>query len=200
MPADSAKIFLEEATIKYQNAILVNPGYAEAYHGCGLALFEWADRTLDDSTEILLDSSFEMYERATELKPRFWGAYLNWGRGQHEYTRLLSDDDQASMFVKCFENYDRALFIKPDVKVIFENWAAALRDYGNLVLSSRADAMFDSRIIDFVSRELNKNEPCAWYLELSGIIESLSIQNRTLNVFVDRLREHAEDMECESVS
>lgn len=100
----------EEAILKYQKIIALDPTFAVSYYGWGDAL-----RDLNRPTNAILQ-----YRKAIELNPKFANAYLNWGLALLD----LKHPEEAQ------EQFQQALKLDPELVNAYGNLGLALQYQG----------------------------------------------------------------------
>ena len=101
---------LDKAIQSFENAITINPDYAEAHNNLGVTLQELGR----------LDMAVKNYEKALDIKPDYAETHNNLGN-------ILRELGQLDMAVK---NYEKALAIKPDYAVAHYNLGIVLMEFG----------------------------------------------------------------------
>jgi tetratricopeptide (TPR) repeat protein len=101
-----------EAIAQYEQAVQLNPDYADAHNNLGVAL----------KNQGHLSEAIAQYEEALRANPNFAEAYNNLGVAFMETGR----------FQEAIDSYRRALRIKPEYAEVHFNLAGALRNAGNL--------------------------------------------------------------------
>ena len=115
----NASLKRDSAAIKsYEQAIRINPDYAEAYNNMGFALNNRGD----------LEAAIDSHKQAIKIKPDYAEAYLNLG------VALYNKGDLGA----AIESYKKATSIKPDYFEAHFNLGFALSNKGDL------DAAIDS--------------------------------------------------------
>ncbi len=102
----------EEAVDCYNQAIQINPDYADAYGNRGNALKELGQ----------LDEAIKSYNKVIQLNPNYAEAYGNRGNALNE----LGQSDEA------IKNYKKAIQLKPDYADAYNNLGGALKQLGQL--------------------------------------------------------------------
>ncbi len=113
----------KEAITQYQEALALDPNYANAYLGWGVALYNLKE----------YDEAIEKFKEAIKKNPKYADAYNNWG---YELNDLKNYDEAITMFKK-------AIKIDPKHANAYNNWGDTLN---NLKKYDEAIAMFKKAI------------------------------------------------------
>ena len=148
----------------YDDAIRIDPGYAEAFCNRGLVLYMLRQ----------YQASLQSFDQAIHLNPQFAEAYFNQGNTRnalHQYSEALESYDKAillqpdhadafynrgttlqalEMYDAALQSYDKAILLKPDHALAHNNRGvvlhslhqikAALQSFDNAILHSPESA------------------------------------------------------------
>jgi Tfp pilus assembly protein PilF len=98
----------DEAIVKYQKAIKLNPKNAPAYNNWG--------NVLDEQKKY--DEAIAKYQKAIELDPKYALAYNGWGN-------VLSDKKK---YDEAIAKYQKAIELDPKYALAYDNWGNVLYD------------------------------------------------------------------------
>jgi tetratricopeptide (TPR) repeat protein len=101
---------LPEAIQNYEQAVQLNPDYAEAYNDLGVAL----------ASQGRLPEAIEKYEQAFRIKPDYVKAYYNLGNALTRRGELA----------EAIQNYERAIQLEPDYADAYANLGTVLARQG----------------------------------------------------------------------
>ncbi len=108
----------DEAIWSFNNALILNPEFAEAYNSRGFA-YLYLNK---------FDLAMQDFNKAIELNPEFFEAYLNRGkvyRSKHKYKLAFRDFNKA---LKLNPEYSEAYIIRANLYAINYEFENALRD------------------------------------------------------------------------
>ena len=107
-----------EMVLHLKQAVLLNPGYVDAYNNLGVGL-----KSLGD-----LNGAIDAYQKALELQPRQAKTYFNLANALKEQSNAAS----------AAESYRKALEIEPSFPEAWNNLGNALKEQGELESAIRA--------------------------------------------------------------
>ena len=102
----------DEAIKSYKKALVIKPGYAEAYFNMGIALRNKGD----------IEAAIDSYKKALEIKPDYFEVYFNMGNIFKE-----KGDIEAAI-----DSYKKALEIKPDYFEVYFNMGNIFKEKGDI--------------------------------------------------------------------
>lgn len=155
-----------EAIIYFEQAIKLDPNFAEAYNSLGGALSCLAKQ---DSSILLYEKSISKFERAIELKPNYAMAYYNLGTILLDLTKL---QDNEMIYQRCFPLFEKAIELNPVYRGAYLNYGNALYE---LARKKSSENLYQKSITQYKQAISNDPNEFSAYYNLGLALRDLAV-------------------------